>query len=398
MNDQAFFDAILAAPDDDAPRLVYADWLDEHGQSERAEFIRIQCDLARRPKYDPGRPALHDRERELLKRHETVWTEPVAAVARDCRFRRGFIEGVSIGVRKFLTDGDALFAAAPVRNFKFLRLGTKNATAADLVQSRHLPRVRGMVLNGRLPADDLATMIAAPGLKGLTTLIVTETVSPDDVEVLIAGHLPRLSTLRLSTEAPVVTTDRFVALTRAKWTGGLTDLGVRYQPVNVGGVQALAASKRFNTLARLCLHDCGVGLAGTRALADSPNLPALATLDLRGNRLTDSAAVAIASAKGLPALTELHLSMNKLGPDGARALANWPGLANLRLLNLYSNPIGDDGVCALAESPYASNLWFLDVNHTGLTSRGQRALAESPHLRSATINPLPGGWHGDDEW
>jgi uncharacterized protein (TIGR02996 family) len=77
--------AILDAPEDDAPRLVYADWLDEHagpvacdycggrdqcpkgdgtfdehwhcprcdgksnGYAERAEFIRVQCRLAQRP-------------------------------------------------------------------------------------------------------------------------------------------------------------------------------------------------------------------------------------------------------------------------------------------------------------------------------------------------------------
>jgi uncharacterized protein (TIGR02996 family) len=42
--------AILAAPDDDAPRLAYADWLDEHGEPERASFIRVQCKLARLPR------------------------------------------------------------------------------------------------------------------------------------------------------------------------------------------------------------------------------------------------------------------------------------------------------------------------------------------------------------
>src|SRR5579885_46194 len=39
--------AVLAAPDDDAPRLIYADWLDEHGEPARAEFIRVQCEKDR---------------------------------------------------------------------------------------------------------------------------------------------------------------------------------------------------------------------------------------------------------------------------------------------------------------------------------------------------------------
>ena len=43
----ALFQAILDAPDDDAPRLVYADWLEEGGRAEHAELIRAQCRLPR---------------------------------------------------------------------------------------------------------------------------------------------------------------------------------------------------------------------------------------------------------------------------------------------------------------------------------------------------------------
>ncbi|HEY7158985.1 MAG TPA: TIGR02996 domain-containing protein [Gemmataceae bacterium] len=39
----AFLNAIHSAPRDDATRLIYADWLEEHGQEQRAEFIRLQC-------------------------------------------------------------------------------------------------------------------------------------------------------------------------------------------------------------------------------------------------------------------------------------------------------------------------------------------------------------------
>jgi uncharacterized protein (TIGR02996 family) len=37
--------AICESPADDAPRLIYADWLDENGDAERAEFIRLQVGL-----------------------------------------------------------------------------------------------------------------------------------------------------------------------------------------------------------------------------------------------------------------------------------------------------------------------------------------------------------------
>jgi uncharacterized protein (TIGR02996 family) len=51
----AFLDAIFDHPDDDTPRLVYADWLQEHGQESYAQFIRLQCAAAReKPWSDPA--------------------------------------------------------------------------------------------------------------------------------------------------------------------------------------------------------------------------------------------------------------------------------------------------------------------------------------------------------
>jgi uncharacterized protein (TIGR02996 family) len=45
----ALLRTICEQPDCDVPRLVYADWLDEHGQHDRAEFIRLQIELTGRP-------------------------------------------------------------------------------------------------------------------------------------------------------------------------------------------------------------------------------------------------------------------------------------------------------------------------------------------------------------
>src|SRR5436190_15862505 len=42
---EALLRAVVVAPRDDAPRLIYADWLDEHGQAEAAEYIRACCGL-----------------------------------------------------------------------------------------------------------------------------------------------------------------------------------------------------------------------------------------------------------------------------------------------------------------------------------------------------------------
>ena len=46
---EAFLRAIFDAPDDDTPRLVYADFLQENGEEDRAAFIRWQCGRGERP-------------------------------------------------------------------------------------------------------------------------------------------------------------------------------------------------------------------------------------------------------------------------------------------------------------------------------------------------------------
>lgn len=79
--------AVLDDPFEDAPRLVYADVLEEAGDQVRAEFIRLECELAGLlaegpvPSAEVGRwrrkqdriAALHLRGRELLTAHYRAW-------------------------------------------------------------------------------------------------------------------------------------------------------------------------------------------------------------------------------------------------------------------------------------------------------------------------------------
>ena len=67
--------AVYTAPDDDAPRLVYADWLEERGDP-RAEFIRAQVERAMTPEWDPRHEELEAREQELLREHYEEWAGP----------------------------------------------------------------------------------------------------------------------------------------------------------------------------------------------------------------------------------------------------------------------------------------------------------------------------------
>src|SRR6516162_306803 len=73
----AFLATILERPDDDAPRLVFADWLEEHGESARAEFIRVQIELAAGPSEAHRRSFLKRREKDLLQAHRKEWRKPL---------------------------------------------------------------------------------------------------------------------------------------------------------------------------------------------------------------------------------------------------------------------------------------------------------------------------------
>src|SRR5262245_32494521 len=116
--EQAFLQAIAESPDDDTPRLVFADWLDDHGDPARAEFIRVQIELASQPGDDTRRRALQDREEDLLRAHEDEWRARLAPVPHSTwgPFTRGFVERVEIYTQEdFLAHAAALFASAPLR-------------------------------------------------------------------------------------------------------------------------------------------------------------------------------------------------------------------------------------------------------------------------------------------
>src|SRR5262245_59374166 len=109
----ALLAAIAANPDDDTPRLVYADWLDEHrpdrvpsaaaGASARAEFMRVQCRLAAGAFADRDYPELLEREADLaawlnthdpdpdLDLHDLIHDDEFHGGAWG-RYRRGFPE------------------------------------------------------------------------------------------------------------------------------------------------------------------------------------------------------------------------------------------------------------------------------------------------------------------
>src|SRR5262249_53507875 len=89
----ALLKAITDSPDDDAPRLVYADWLDEHGQPERAEFIRLQIELAKPPARGMRTKRLgwERRVKALCNHHGRAWARaPGGGGVNLWEWERGF--------------------------------------------------------------------------------------------------------------------------------------------------------------------------------------------------------------------------------------------------------------------------------------------------------------------
>jgi uncharacterized protein (TIGR02996 family) len=138
--------AIIDLPDDDGPRLCAADWWDERGAAERAEFVRVQCELAwlereeacvrkaERYQCNPFKMAgkclpcrrkmpLRRREWELYRGEWDALVIPAEWVTADESYpafvyRRGFVEEVTCTAADFLAHADALTAACPLRRVR----------------------------------------------------------------------------------------------------------------------------------------------------------------------------------------------------------------------------------------------------------------------------------------
>ena len=73
--EDGFLLAIRDAPYDEGVRLIYADWLEEHGHPLRAAFLRLACDLRRRNSGEPGYADALERWLEEQSRVSADWLD-----------------------------------------------------------------------------------------------------------------------------------------------------------------------------------------------------------------------------------------------------------------------------------------------------------------------------------
>lgn len=200
--DDAFLQAILEAPDDDGPRLIYADWLEERGDP-RGEFIRVQCELAAIDASDLRRQALQAREVELLLTHEDRWRGefrewlPIPG----CTFRRGFVESLATRMEPFLQHIARLGSYTLLHQLEFLDVDKLEEVMTcpflERVTSLDFSRVQSLNFSAER-MDDLAleVLLDGPHLKHLTSLNLSNTDVSDAGIYSAFLEYPRLARLK----------------------------------------------------------------------------------------------------------------------------------------------------------------------------------------------------------
>jgi uncharacterized protein (TIGR02996 family) len=350
----ALWRAILDAPHDDAPRLVYADWLDEHGRPERAEFIRVQCQTAN----DPEHPARR-REITLWSRHAEEWQAELPAPLRAYAFRRGFV------YPNLTCD----------RPIDFLGLGQELFDAAPLWQMNFRPRT----------GQSLRRLAGAAGLRSLDALDVSGPLPPRGfLAFLNTSPLTNLRLLHVSGFVRDWARDEDVDPARLPQ---LRRLMLTVSPINVSVMEWLTRSHLVAGLESIWIVGGQLGDERVRTMFQTCQWSNLRELGLPGNQLRAAGIDSILTNQYASNLRVLDLSRNPLGDEGVRALSMWPGLHNVRNLDLAFTEVGPEGAAALIASPFLPNIRVLNLNGTPAT----RDAGTSTRLRKRFGTGLVGG-------
>jgi uncharacterized protein (TIGR02996 family) len=254
-DEQALLQAMIADPEDDGPRLVYSDWLEEHGRLDRAEFIRIECELARMTlgsaEYDTRAGVLRQRQVELRGQHEKEWVAELNLPKNRhcyCWFKRGMIASVWCTIRYFLDHGQTIFQAAPVETICFRRATAQNIRALD-----HHPAYR-LVRGVEFLLDETPVEVVIAFLENVQS--------------------EHLRALALQTR-----------MVNSLWSG--------WHSRNVHLARTIANCRGTVGWKHLRLGHAGIGDEGGLALAQSPYLDELEILDLTNIALSESVQLAL---------------------------------------------------------------------------------------------------------
>jgi uncharacterized protein (TIGR02996 family) len=257
----ALFRAILDNPDDDAVRLIYADCLEDEGETARAEFIRVQIALTEATV--TRRAELHAREQELRSAHEQEWAAPLRRLVSHWEFHRGFIDEVRVEARAFTDRVNELFRHTPLQR---LALYWRTADPPH-ERARFVPVVIGTSHLRQIRELDLSDNYLGSG--GVRALAVCDPLTSLSSLNLAGNHIGDAGAR---------------ALADADLLAQLTHLDLSRNDLGTGAVRALSAGLRARqaeedlVLRTLNLSGNRLGPTGVRAVDDCPVLRRVARL------------------------------------------------------------------------------------------------------------------------
>jgi uncharacterized protein (TIGR02996 family) len=245
---------VLEAPDDDQPRMVLADWLQQQGDP-RGELIAVQLEAAQTP---PGKTVpkrLRDREEHLLAMFRARWLPD--ATGADVSFVRGFADRVKLEMPVDVALLERVVAASPL---------LRTLVVAP-------PKSHWQYVWRVIPLELLQTF-SGIFLGGVG-------IGDEHVAEFAALDLPRLD--RLGMRSMTILPSSWKRLAGRTWRA----LDLHHNNLGKRGVEYLVARDR-QTLEALDLGSNEIGDEGLKMLASIP-MPALRTLSLKRSKLTPKA-------------------------------------------------------------------------------------------------------------
>lgn len=341
---QPLLDAIRAQPDEDGPRLVYADWLTEQSDPY-GEFIHVQCALERAPWWDDKVGPLQLRAAELLNDHRAEWEPKLTTPGRfGWAFSRGFPSRVEAPATDLVAAAAELIETVPtIKTAVALRFDVHPEL---FLSSPLLPRLNAVSLH-YLPQPPptrevvLRVLLDDPRFQHVRRLCISYTYLNLVEWEAIAGSalLPRLEVLDMGLGN--ATDESLETLMRAE--SSLRSLSVANCRVGTAGARAIANTSHANRLEDLDLSWNRVGVKGARVLAESDHLGRLQHLDLSHCQIGDDGCEAIANGK-LKSLRALRLDHSRITAKGTHALEQ---LTQLKWIGVKNNALQPEAIDAL---------------------------------------------------
>jgi len=388
-----FLDYMVANIEDDTPRLIYADWLEENGHELRAEFVRIQLRRAALPAWDALQVPLRLREQELMTLHGEEWLAEMPTVegARWEGFRRGIVAEVSFASFEAMRmSAHACRAVAPVEAVT-VRWPRRREGQQDV---EPIAELRELTLTGNPDYEAFEWVADSPQLSTLRVLTALGLWGRSLEQLVASSFLANLKSLRLPSNN--LGNPGIFALTHSATLSALEELDFSSQSrheryiddpvIRAAGMEALMRWPGLATVRSLKLHGNDLSRDGLRALLRSTHTGALKELSLRDSRLDAQSIAELATAQPLLRLETLDLGENILKNVGAEYVALAPCLSELKSLKLDRCEVSMTGAQLFAKKAlFLGGLRQLDISHNYFGWNGLVSLLER---RPAALHSL----------